>query len=236
MFLYYLSERRNIPSLDELKTVGLGYAFDRQPEAAGVQGGPDGGSGMVLCQAPDTTVRVGYYPDDQQWIHVAETPAGPPHEYWIGFAPDAPPTPAGLARMKQLAGHMIPMGDGHEWRIPTAILLPKAYVFTPGAGWSCTLDEVYSWLWAEAERVQKAYAEAAAGVKQGETFIVRVDPEDVALAARLLALNYRVSEFELSALRVLTSDVVPAVMGALLDEPTLKKKDPLTASDSSGPG
>ncbi len=217
MFLYYLPGRRSIPTLDQLKEIGLDCAFERTSTTCGVTGGPDDGSGIVMCQDPTPGVRVGYYPNEQTWTKVPAGPNGPPQAYWIGWYTTKPPTPEVLARENQLPGRMVRLGDGQRWLIPSARQLPHVFRFTPGDGWHGEIAEAHAWILPEADRVRSAYTKAAAAWLPGQPFWVDVEAEDIDLAAKLLGTNYRVGAFELTALNVLQSDTVPAVLLAMLD-------------------
>lgn len=203
-FLYYLQHREpSPPSLEKIRDVGLGHAFDRDPvESVRVKsGGPDGGEGCVLgYKSRMGDWSIGYRPAEQRWH---EMPCGA----WLGWWTDAPPTPEELARPRQLPGYEAPLNDGHEWLVPLIRCVDDAGDSSCGlpAVWDMTaagdvvrggpvakhkhLWDDTAWYWealTENEPIDQSRAIASAGL--------------------VLSANYYASAFELCKLGVFSED------------------------------
>ena len=224
-FLYFIPDVVEKPSAEQLGALGLterlaggGMAF--RPLTQGK--GPSGGAGVIVCRPRKH--NPGYYPERQEWRQVKSGDGAP--AYWLGTWKDARPGPADLQREPLLDGHLVKLGDGNEWLVPVARLLPEALVHSPEDGWSTCRLEAYAWLWDIAETF---WEEFAASVQEsttpadGERVAVKLsDASD--MAARVLGANYRVGLPEISGLGLFRTDTPVDILLALCDWPTLRKK------------
>ena len=188
-FLYYLPDRQQVPSFEDLKTAGLGYAFDVGADAdqkslahRGVQGGPDGGKGILVASVSADQRAIGYHPDRQTWRKLAGKSQ---HRVWVGHDKENPPAPADLVRAELLPGHEVKLADGHHYTIPVARgiaagdngelsgwyhALPRSVDLDDAGQW--TYGDVlprYRWLWELALGWFDVWWEAFFRVEESET-------------------------------------------------------------------
>ena len=250
-FLYYLPELDRSIKIDDARAAGLGYAFARR-----ICGNtfhttePFGGPGVVFAD-PDRVAKIGFY-KEQTWRPVPGKP------YWIGFYPERRPGPADLARPKMLDGHFVRLADGNDWLVPVA---RGWHDEDGGAGWyhavprTADLDDAGNWiqgdvvaeyreLWDLATAwwdVKAAAADAVADDAGGERVAVPwslntlAGSLDAAVAA--LAVNYRLSKFEVAALGLFDTHSAQRILDAVVDWPTfarwLEKKTAATGGPTS---
>jgi len=134
---------------DHCAEVGLGMmTTDQGPLWENEAQGPSGGPGMLGCwEVADPALNPPRgMPPDFKWA-----PAPPDPEtgvekgaYWVGYNPHDPPGPVHFERRKQLQGFNVKLGDGREWKIPSAIAIPKHYGIDPDTGEKCVeIDPKY---------------------------------------------------------------------------------------------
>jgi len=249
--LYFVPTTRTVIKHSELVACGLGYAFDRQPDATAVTKGPDGVHGLICGYGSQFTGdrRIGYYPARQTWERLRIGDG-----LHVGFYTDAPPGPAELVRAEPLPGHVVTCADGNDYLVPVArqwSVVPDGEQGEKIAGWfnalpsRMTLDDDGEWtigavqaqyarLWEIATKWHDCYMRVnLEEVDEGEA--VEFDLRGSADAAvEALAANYRLSRVEASLLGLFDSSVIYRVLAALIDAPTmqafLKKKE--SAPDS----
>jgi hypothetical protein len=237
MFLYYLPN-----SAKPDAAAKLAYAFEGAPIQQSVANGPDqAGAGTILADFTLPGVLIGYYPERQIWKKI------PGMEAWLGTLKDVPSQkgPEQFARTKKLRGELVALGDGNLWQIPTArawtesdgsirwyTALPQARKLDEAGKW--TAGDVlakYASVWDYASKwfdLRMGVTADAAG-----TLDLDFQGENEACVAAL-AVNYRLSDFEVSELDLLNSDVVGDVLDALIDYSTLMawSKKKIAAADS----
>lgn len=215
-FLYYIPHVVTV-SADDVKRVGI-TALDKL-ESVGwcsVERGPDGNPGCVFACQPDTDAgelpRIGFYPASQAW---SPANAG---SFWLGYEPARKPRPADLQRAEFIGGHVAELDDGNAWTVPLArafgsgVSLPQALVLGPNGELIAEALPKFARLGATAERVFTAFLDDGEDLTVAECW-------DIAVIA--LAQNYRLSKWEVSALRLLTTDNVQTVLGHLIDLPAI---------------
>ncbi len=156
-----------------------------------INGGPDGGAGMIATwldpAAPEKNPRAGNFPDEQHW-----QPAKPDPErnfslagrYWLGWEKARPPRPLDLARVNQIAGVSIELGDGQEWMLPNAFRLPHRFDLDDSGEMVRKVVRTHEALF---ERTRWAFRTVEAALATGD-----VDwPPVVAYLVEMLAVNYR---------------------------------------------
>lgn len=249
-FLYFIPNRTSpqvTPGL--LSSLGIAYAFDRQPVAFDCLRGPTGEPGVVVADSARIN-RVGYYPADQTWQQA------PGSEVWVGM--EGKPRPEDLQRATMLDGPLVELGDGTAWMIPVArsfselggwvVRVPRKMQLESDGKWSAgQVVSAYRRLW----DLSVGYFEArmagfADAVKnRSETMAVNFGlTADVTLAAtEVLQVNYAIGLTEVAILDLWTDHNIVAAMDAASDATTVdewlkKKAIELTTSDgaSSAPG
>ena len=216
--LYYLpeAERPNVNQTVE----ALGIPAGESMSVAGVGDGPGGKPGLVIGFGDD---RVGYYADDQTWHPAAGG------DYWIGW--NEKPEPGDLERSELIAGHEVEL-EGGKWVIPVArsevqgSMLPHRMVLNEEGEWTHRPLEAYSKIQGHAERVWEQMmqqVEASANDGPDDDFEPMTDKEVAEIAVEALAVNYRVSRWEVSALGLLTNAKALEICRALVDWPTVVK-------------
>lgn len=218
--LYYVPDRRAI-GIDVVKELGLGYAMDRGgPQHAGMQPGPDTGSGVVFSFAdPDGKSPSLHAAGGATWEQVPGSPV------WIGFDPEDPPRPDDLARAEQRDGHAVRLGDGNDWLVPVARAvdgtspLPRRLRWD-GETWAPgDVLQQYTDLFGEACRI---WDTVIAGDADSRTLSV-----ECGIAVMALAINYRLGPAEVSLLGLFDTVNEAEIVLALIDWPAVlafKKK------------
>jgi len=252
-FLYYVSGHQGTLSLDGVRNLGLGYAFDAAPSCANVEG-PDGKRGTVFAALDRAGAPpLGYNAKTQTWRRVPRPDkAIPAAQVWVGSVMDDPPTPSILGRPAMLDGYPVTLPDGNQWLVPVA----RRYADDAGeVGWYMTLPRYldytddgkfveggvqrqYQRLWATAEEFVKYMGETIQQVKTG-------DPMQLDLQAHFrdavtaVQTNYYVAEVELAMLGALSTESATQIMLTLIDWFTFQDiidKKKLSEAASSEPG
>lgn len=234
--LYYLPGKSEHVVLADLAAAGLGYAFERELIARGVQRGPEGqGVGVVVADPRLTESKLGYWPEKQSWRKV------PGLEAWVGFYPDDRPQPVELLRRQVVPGHEVELADGRHWLIPVAraaveeqdeivgyqSALPETTAIDDNGHWvRGGLLPRYDELWALALRWWDALTKAGAdqSAEAAETNRVEFDFAGVMDGALIaLAANYRIGKADVALLGLFDEQRAIAILNALVDWPTFKR-------------
>jgi len=230
--LYFLPGADEAIDAERITAAGLAHAIDvgrdcRRHTARG----PGGQAGMLLAPAGSGMT---YDPKAQTWH--APMDGGPP--WWFGWANNAQPGPADLARPSQYSGHPVTLGDGQPWSIPAARLLdggtcfPRRLRLTPSGFLPGDVPEAFRELWDGACRIWDAFttAEPLSTITVGEGW---------ELACDALSVNYRIGSVEVDRLGLLTDANANLIMRALVDWPSLEglvagKAQPPSDSEPGG--
>lgn len=208
-FIYFIPGQTNDTG-NVVADAGLADRVGDNRCASGGQG-PDGAAGVFV--SPNSTTAF-YKPDEQTWSGTFGD-AG----YWIGFARDDRPGPADLVRPRQMRGALVELLDGNEWLIPAAVHAPCSLTQKNGQVVQTPL-ELSQRLWAIITDIGPQFLKPES---EGLLFV-----DCLPVVAELLAVNYRVSpdpEQEVSALELISTDNVNAVLLALMDlSPEAEKK------------
>ena len=213
---YFVTGKESINS-DGVEGLGLGYVLD----GSGVSHvhtarGPDGSAGVYFA-AGGTVIKPGA-------LEFEQFPGKP--GVFIGVSEAV--KPEDLARDDQVSGHLVKMGDGAQWEIPVArhwkgaAGFPRRLAWTPD-GWKAgDVIPAYKALWRDACSFWTLLLNAEAA-EAGEAEDVSFSAEDeVNLAARAIAVNYRVGPAEISHLGLFTTETKAAACLALVDFPSVK--------------
>lgn len=180
-------------------------------ECRTVECGPTTKHGCVLAECQGGA-RIGFYPKLQEWSEVAGG------AYWIGYYRDAKPGPDDLGRAEQYGGHAVRLADGNEWLVPIVRLaggdtgLPKAVKWGKDGALIQTVLPQYAELCIHGEELAEQVLEN--GVIDGDIDYL------ASLCVSALALNYRISKWETSALSLFTTPIIQSVLEAMIDVPT----------------
>lgn len=241
--LYYVPGVR-VATADVLSERGISALAGVHVSSVAVTRGPGDNGPGVVCAAQGAS-RPGFYPDSQVW-HPCDD-----GNWMVGWDASTTPKPASLARVEQIAGHLVTLGDDQDWLVPVArsfpigTALPEALVIGPNGELVSEPLPKFAQISQSAERVWEAFMAASEreGVDDGiqdDRDLEVADAFDIATQA--LALNYHVSKWELSALRLMTTDTMWGVLRALIDFPAIEaelKKNlgatpPVTSNGSGG--
>jgi hypothetical protein len=231
-FLYYAGETFVPPIVKHLAS-----RFEAGMHQQQVLRGPDNDRGTLICDKDRLDAqRLKYRPQEQTWRLVGA--AGRP-AYWIGTINGEEPTPEDLVRRKTIPGHEVELADGRSWLCPVARgqaaqdgrlvwyhTLPRTIVLDEDSDRQWTEGRVvprYARLWELAGHYWQArLGSAIADAEPGRE--VSFDFQGAAAAAvECLAVNYRVTNVEVSALGILDTEAPRKILDALIDWPTLVK-------------
>lgn len=243
-FLYLFPGCNGRPSNEAIKAADLTFLLDGEPTLSVVRclNGPQGTAGAIVAidkHAP----KVGYYPDQQEWVMVTDAEGKTTH--WLGWDKEHPPEPEDLVNCDIPEGTPVRMGDGNYWVIPlvrplmenAASTLP--YVMTMDAKGDVFLESLpeHRPLVEEAEWWVRMLIESNDGVYRWTL------GRFMQYAILLLKVYYRVGRTEINALRLIRSDthsqmsVVEASLGwrAVIEELEARsqKKTPEEVTPSS---
>lgn len=220
----------------------LGDVVDLQAECAitDLRGaGPGGQSGLLVTRLGDggrgLPERFGFYPDFQEWHDAGE--------FWIGLDREQRPEPEDLLRRRPRVGDWsVELSDGKHWVVPVVRRPDGSSELPHSVGWrrGAFVEQIrrdYAAIWERTARVVEWFT------GDGPT---RHDYAEAAtIAVEVLAINYRLSEAEVTALDLLdTTNLWTVLMSAidwqrverLLDaqKKTTSPSDPETPSTSPG--
>ena len=198
-FLYFI-ERLGAASIDVLRDMGLGYAFDSAPGMAACDG-PGNISGLLVADlARLGEYTFGYLPAEQTWRRCPAKGGAIAH---VGFYTAAKPTPAGLARAKQLPGKAVKLGDGHEWTVPLLRFHDGDDGFRTALPVDYDVDDEGNWIvggttdaYEELDRVAQRLVDGMLLAELGKAPRITTG-EALDIASSLLGWNYTVSKAEL---------------------------------------
>lgn len=234
VFLYWIPNVTSI-SVEQLRAHGLGYAFDDFRTPRGVDSGPDGMKGVVVCNGDNRDGGLGYWPGRQTWRKI------PGKDAWCGCYTDDKPRPDDLARKHQVTGRWLRLDDGHKWLVPMArrwlelddqllwdYNLPRRLSLNETGEWALgDVKPQYEQLWKLAMAYEEAYQDAVANSDGDGTVRFRFDDIDK-LGVGALQVNYRVSAVELDLLGVYDDAIRQQIIDVLMDNDTwlnwVKKK------------
>lgn len=237
-FLYFVPGACPTWEISHLEGAGIGYAFEAGPSARGVGAGkssPSGEAGAIFVESGSVPLgRICGAPDIQQW---REIPGG---VAWVGYYPDAMPTPAVLRRSKILQGAKVKIGEaGYEWVVPLARGLAQSddrdASLEYGVALPCSVrrDADGHWVrgdvlsrWSHLWDIALAWSEtieSARMQRSGEDATKKIlelefsEAHDALVAC--LAANYRVGPTETEILELHDDQSVFDVLNALIDFP-----------------
>lgn len=136
-FLLFLPDRHGAKP-EHLTEAGLGHLLrpdDAQPMFCDLaHSGPGDRRGVLVGWMTAGMQDLQYLPTRQTWVEG--------NGYWVGWDTQNPPTAADLERKTTVAGHILELGDGKDWLIPSATKVPHLARFCKGA-WLEVADPAY---------------------------------------------------------------------------------------------
>ena len=223
--LYYLPDAAAV-NAELIERLGLADRLGTDSiKFVGVQDGPAGRRGAVCTHDTGdarTPKRVGYYPDVQRWTKARDG------AYWIGHNASDPPKPEDLVRADAINGHWVTLGDGQQWLIPTARILPAGFRLNEQGEWTVgeTLPRFAEFsrrvekLWQVVVSEYEALADKRELAEDAPTLSVA---ERIDLAAEALSINYRAGRWEASHLGLLDATNLSNCLRAIVDLPSIEQ-------------
>jgi len=236
---YFISGAQTLNS-GELAAVGLGYlGADGALSPRGCGNGPEGLAGVTVCVQPHSPGWPKYTTDGYAWREIPakvldDNGRTGDRRVFLGV-PDGGVSPESLARREQLPGHVVTMAEGGRWLIPVGQqwALPMVLKLDADGNFveSGTPPPSHARVW---EIVTTLMTPVVGGTDAGEDSPFAM--KNLArYACELIAINYRVSTFEISELGLLTYSVADAVAAAAMDLPTFEAwRDKKKEQDSDG--
>ncbi len=167
-----------------------------------------------------TASDVRFRASDQIWERVEE----PGRPVWhLGYYRESPPKEADLQRAFLLDGYSIELGNGERWslppvrRHPEGTGLPSRLKLKADGGVEQELMDEYRALFDEVSDYAETYYGGLLKAETGEAG----EPPDfpLAVAYKLIAVNYRVGRAEINALGLVTSENLPMNAWVAIDLP-----------------
>lgn len=218
-FLYYRPEG-GATTRTELEALGFPHAAAIELPGQGLIGlGPDETKGHVSkLRGPmvdgGVEPRVGYYPERQTWRKILSG------KMWLGWETDNPPSPLDLQRPKLRDGHGVTMADGRLWILPVIRTLigqtALPTIFGCDDSGTVVREQVlteFVRIWDLTQRMYVTVESLPSGVAQ------ITDDELTELLCSGLAMNYRVSKWEVLRLGLLSAENMEAAFAAMIDIP-----------------
>lgn len=240
--LYFIPGQMTIarPALERL---GLGDRFAATQQRGIAAKGPSGDGGVLVAEPPQNGEELKYEPHQQRW---RSCDGG---RWWVGYDTTMPPGPDDLARADvAIRGYAVKLGDGQSWVIPgcnpmmATPCLPYRRVLGDDGTRQTVIVDRYAAFQQDAKAMWELFCD-----RQGDVnaFASRLE-DDAAwdLAERAIAVQYRLSKWEIDHLGLLDNLIVGRVIMAILDietiievtkarAETLKKNEPVITPDTS---
>lgn len=239
-FLYYFPNLSGLKIPDAvLEAAGLLDVTGASLSCATVNGGPDGGSGVIAVvshsipkEMPEdlrpVEPQVGYYPDKQVWRKCA----GKGKEaFWLGYEKDNPPRALDLRR-DSFTGNNDPyipvLRKDEYWSVPKCKCLPSYIGLDDEGEPQEVLQPQYRALQQMADKAFRDFCyKTGKSQEPSEDFTLM---EQYQLALGVLQLNYHLGKWEADTLGLMTKDNCFAVVYCFIDAPGYsgdeeKKKD-----------
>jgi len=222
--LYFVAGAKMLNAA-QLAELDLGHALGEKIAQRETMKGPSGVAGVVATAEGPPADQIGYWPDRQRWTKMP----GRDGRVWCGWFTDDPPGPADLARPEQIGGYPAelagPDATAEKWLIPLGRICPTGSAFPttirlgPAGEIVHEPMERYSRLCALGDRLWDQVRAGNGMLDEGETIEEMTADEEFQAACNILAVNYRVSPGEVSALGLLTTANINSVLKWFVDLP-----------------
>ncbi len=221
-FLYFIPKVKLQPTPLELEGVGLEHLINKWQDYVGSTG-PTGEGGAIVGGYYKTKngVQIGYYPKKQTWTECNNG------KFWIGYQTEFKPTAKDLQKDDQLEGHLVVMADKNEWLVPVARrfdsgdVLPQSLYLDGGGNLKGEILQEFIHFSKSAEDV---FNDLCVGLEGGpdEDYRVSTYPKMFEIASEALSINYHISKWEVSLLRLLTTENATKINLAIIDFTSMK--------------
>lgn len=200
-----------------LDSVLRGASLNRCEHSAG----PDGGFGVLAMIASEGCGAENCFYSGEEgvqfWRKVND-------HYWIGYHAGSPPTPKDLAREKQVPGEIVEL-KGNEWMIPVCgphvHKLPFAFKLNEHGKWTPEVEKEY-------KHLQQMCHQAMLDMKEAKDATndraIEIFERHMEFCANMVAVNYRVSRWEVDALEILTSETFMKIISVAIGNVTYTKE------------
>ena len=218
-FLYWVPTPKPIIQREAITQYGLDYALPYAAISRPAFNGPGGqGAGAVVVDSVASALLPshGYHPDRQEWRQLEQS------EVWVGWFPEAMPSPDGLARTAMTPlKRPVTLSDGRQWLAPVAqrivenesvptglCSLPQSVARKDGEWVLGEVRQQYRELWRVARETFDRMQDGNGSIA------IQLDSAVIALAA-----NYRIGPTEAGILGLFESDGAVAweVLKVLID-------------------
>jgi len=221
-FIYFIPGLDHTPSDIDLENVGLGHLKNNWSEYVGSTG-PTNKGGAIFggsCKVQNG-VLIGYYKDTQEWTEYNDG------KFWIGYQKDYKPKPENLEKENVLIGYEVLLGDGNKWMIPIArrfesgCILPQS-VFLDGAG--VLKGEILEEFIVFSKQAEDIFDDFISEMEPDKKFKAKVNTVGYMfeIAVEAISLNYNISKWEISLLRLLTTENSTRINLSIIDFPSLQ--------------
>lgn len=207
--------------------------------------GPGGASGCFLMAIPpggQVPVRLGFYPDFQDWTEQE----GMEKSFWVGLDKEHPPAAADLLRKKTFGGYQLELAGGEVFEVPVirdpegGTSLPRDFAIAADGSIEAEVKATYRETW-ERFAVPVGWLFDPEGPDA-----IAMDADTMSLCLAALAINYRVGRPEQNLLHLVDSENWQSILFAAVDVPTFrdvlvrvceqKKTRDASSSPTGGPG
>jgi hypothetical protein len=216
-FLYFLPGLNTITP-EHLAKIEGNVINPRSYSSRLVGSGPGDQSGMLVCDARQDCK----YLTTQTWHEVANG------TYWIGY--NTKPTPNDLMRDDAIDGHYVTLNDGNHWLVPVLRLIEgglplpqhqQLYLNTSGE-WCVELKPEFVELGRRVDAIWDAFKlQVGLAEPQDDDMTLTLDLK-LDITHEALGINYRVSRWETSILRLFNLQNTQPILEAIIDYPSLK--------------
>lgn len=199
-----------------VKRLGLDYAFETDPKCYGGAVGPGGKDGAIIGVDDGTPIRLDL--KNQTWTKISES-------VWFGFNTESKPGPEDFLRKKTwVEGYPVVLADGNRWTIPIIRLRPYTGPDQINLPMIIGYDDGKPGMIIK-EEFQELYYGAEA-LREN----LLIENEEMADIERILSIcntslkvNYRISDKEIVALKLIDTENIKEIVDALLDGPNLRQ-------------
>lgn len=210
---------------ESLRRVGLPHLM---PGAVFIQSVVNGKAGQIVSWGENDP-----YCDTATWLWTPAiaTPDLPSGRYFVGIRKDSPPLPHELAWKKRFPGKFLTLGDGNNWCIPSAGLLPQSFQIGPDRQTSLTVRDEFKDYFDESAKWYLEFVQQLNNEAVGDAVNISFDADVFEFIARALAMNYMITPEVVSQLGLLGTDnlmdcILATISGLeIKEELELKKKE-----------
>jgi len=221
-FIYFIPGLDRQPLDSDLDKAGLSHLIGTWKDYVGSTGPTDKGGAIIGgFYKVQNGVLIGYYKERQTWQEFNDG------KFWIGYQNDSKPKSEDLEKEDMLIGYEASLADGNKWMIPVArrfesgCVLPQS-LFLDGAG--VLRGEILDKFVIFSKQAEDIFDDFACDMEKEKDYKAKVDTLGYMfkIATEALSINYYVSKWEISILRLLTTENSSRINLLIIDFPSLK--------------